>query len=96
MRRIIQFCNHRLQNYNLLKKRTFGIGQSPIAQLGNSENDNSILQTVSAELQFSEKENVGIGQTSSAQFSPDEVAAQHIGQLKTYVNYYRKEIMTTG
>ena len=77
----------------LVDKKEDNIRQTPSAKLSNSKEDNSILQTVSAELQFSEKENVGIGQTVSAQFSPDEVAAQHIGQLKTYVNYYRKEIM---
>jgi len=55
-----------------------GIWQSPIAQLSNweKEEDNSILQSPIAELQSSEEENVGIGQSPIAQFSPDEVAEQ--------------------
>lgn len=55
-----------------------GIWQSPIAKLSNweKEEDNSILQSPIAELQSSEEENVGIGQSPIAQFSPDEVAEQ--------------------
>ncbi len=53
------------------EKEDVGIGQSPIAQLGNSEEGNVILQSLIGELQHSEKEDVEIGQTLSAQFKPE-------------------------
>lgn len=63
---------------HFLQKYFGGIWQSPIAKLSNweKEEDNSILQSPIAELQSSEEENVGIGQSPIAQFSPDEVAEQ--------------------
>jgi predicted nuclease of restriction endonuclease-like (RecB) superfamily len=49
-----------------------GIWQSPSAKLGNSEKDNSILQSSIAELQSPEEENVGIGQSPIAQLGNSE------------------------
>ncbi len=58
------------------EKEDVGIGQSPIAQLGNSEEGNVILQSLIGELQHSEKEDVEIGQTASAKFKPEDAAGQ--------------------